>query len=165
MRNVPLDVLQAMFAVEADQRPIILVTVERDGDTLRLSSDATERITVTDSDIVYGTISRSENYLYFPMEVTLSDDQEGVPLRLKIIFANATGEIGWWFLRSSKIPVVTVELVADGDVDTPIITFPDFELRPFTIGNTVSVELSMKRLEREPWPAGIMGPAHFPGLF
>jgi len=165
-RDIPLGTLQEMFALEADEHPIILLTIERTGSTtFRLSSDPTERITVTDAEVVYGTKSNGEDFLYFPFDLILTSDQEGAPPRMTIRVDNVTAEISWWLMESTIVPEVTVTIVSSGDVDTAIASFPDFEMRSFSAGIQVEGQLVMSALEHEPFPSGTISPAYFPGLF
>jgi hypothetical protein len=183
-----------MYALDADEFPIILLTISRGMDILRLSSDATQVVysqqigagvaQVVDSSgnviisspggehiiayaqKVYGTISRGQAFIFFPFELTLPQDQaESVP-KMKVTVENVSAEIGWWLRKSTEKPAVTVEVVSSGDPDTPVASFPDFELSAFRGGSmTVEADLTLSNLEREPFPAGTFNPTHFPGLF
>jgi len=164
MRVIDLGALQNMFSLEPEEFPIILITLTRGADTIRLSSDATERI--SEDPIVYGTMSRTNPYVYFPFELTLPQDQAETVPRMRLSVENVSAQIGWWLRSSTTAPAATVEIVSSGDVDAPIASFPDFELTSFRGGKmTVEGNLSLSNLENEPYPAGSFNPAYFPGLF
>ena len=166
MRDIPLATLQAMFALEANEYPIVLLTISRGGDVIRLSSDPTERLAATSVEkVVYGTTSNGAEYIYWHFDITLGSDQEGTPPRMRITLDNVHPDIGWWLRSSTVAPDVTVEVVSSEDVDTPIASFPYFKLGHFNVGTTVEAELNLTVLEHEPIPAGRFTPAHFPGLF
>jgi len=163
MREVPLSTLRSMYALEADEYPIILIEISRGADIIRISSDATVRI--SEDPIGYGTISNGETYAFFPFEITLPADADTVP-KMRLVVPNISAEIGWWLRGSLTAPNVTVTLVSSVDVDTPIATFPDFEMRGFSAGTMqIEGELSLSNLEREPFPSGTFCPSFFPGLF
>ena len=164
MRIIPLSALQSMFALEAEEFPLILLTLSRPGQIIRLSSDPTQRI--SEDPIAYGTPSRGETFVYFPFELTLPQDQaESVP-RMNIRVENVSAEIGWWLRSSTVKPAATVEIISSGDLDNPIAVFPDFDLASFR-GGTMMVEgnFVLSNLENEPYPAGTFNPGYFPGLF
>jgi hypothetical protein len=164
MRIIPLSALQAMYALEADEFPIILITLSRGEDIIRLSSDATVRI--SEDPLVYGTVSRTLPFIFFPFEITLPQDQAESAPRMQITVENVSAEIGWWLRSSLTKPVVTVEIVSSSDLDTPLATFPDFNLSSFKGGSTtVQGMLSLSNLEDEPFPGGTFNTMYFPGLF
>ena len=165
--TIPLSSLQAMFALEADEFPIILVTLERTGyETLYLSSDPTARVLEEDDQIWYGTVSNGTTFLHYPFQLTLPGDQDEVVPGMTITVDNVSAEIGLWLRGSTVIPNVTVEIVTSGDLDTPIASFPDFEMKGFN-GDSFQVQgkLTLSNLENEPFPAGTFNPTEFPGLF
>ena len=164
MRTIPLSALQAMYQISAEEFPVILLTISRGEDVIRLSSDPTERI--SEDPIAYGTVSRDHTFIFFPFEITLPQDQAETVPRMTVRVENVSAEIGWWLRESTEKPLVTVEILASGDLENPIAVFPDFELSGFR-GGTMTVEATMilSSLENEPFPAGTFNPTHFPGLF
>lgn len=170
MREIPLDTLRSMYALEADEYPIILIEISREGmdDTIRISSDPTVRI--SEDPIGYGTVSSvsgsEKTYAYFPFELTLPQDDGTTVPKMRITVPNISAEIGWWLRGSIKIPIATVTIVSNADLNTSIATFPDFDLGNFNAGTmAVQGDLSLSNLEREPFPAGSFNPSSFPGLF
>ena len=166
MREIPLSTLRSMYALSAEEYPIVLIDIERVGmeDIIRLSSDPTVRI--TEDPIAYGTISNGETYAFFPFDITLPADEGDTVPKMRLVVPNVSAEIGWWLRSSLQVPMVTVTLISNIDLDTPIAIFPDFELRSFSAG-TMSVEgqMILSGLDREPFPAGAFSPSFFPGLF
>ena len=170
MREVSLDTLRSMYALAADEYPIILIEISRTGmdDTIRISSDATVRI--SEDPIGYGTVSsvsgEEKTYAYFPFELTLPQEDGSTVPKMQITVPNVSAEIGWWLRGSLEIPIATITIVSSADLDTPIATFPDFEMTDFNAG-TMSIQgnLSLSNLEREPFPAGTFNPSCFPAIF
>ena len=170
MREIGLDALRSMYALSADEYPIILITISREGteEDINISSDPTVRI--SEDPIGYGTVSSVSGaeltYAYFPFEITLpQDDGSSVP-KMRLVVPNISAEIGWWLRSSLVTPVATVTIVSSGDLDTALATFPDFDMPNFNAGTMqVQGELSLSNLEREPFPSGMFNPAFFPGLF
>jgi len=167
MREVPLSTLKSMYAVDSNEYPIILIALHREGteeDVIRLSSDPTVKL--GDDPIYYGTVSRGENYIFFPFEITLpSDESDSVP-RLTLSVDNVSGEIGHWLRSSTIAPTVTVEMLASSDLNAPIMTFPGFKLQSFVAGTMrIEGQITLTNLEREPYPSLCFTPSMFPGLF
>jgi hypothetical protein len=170
MREIPLSSLQSMYALEADEYPIILISISREGEEeiIRMSSDPTERI--SEDPIGYGTVSEvsgeEQTYVYFPFELTLPQDDGSTIPKMRIAVPNISAEIVWWLRSKLTTPIVTVTIVSSVDLDTAIATFPDFEMGSFS-GGTLSIQgdLSLSNLEREPFPSGSFCPSSFPGLF
>lgn len=168
MREIPLDTLRAMYALEADEFPIILVTITRGVDVFRLSSDSTQRI--TEDPLAYGTISSAsgsqQTYLFFPFKITLPQDEAESPPTLKIQIDNITGEIGWWLRQSTTKPTLDVLVVSSGALNTVVASFPDFEMTGFSGGSMqIQATMSLPSLEQEPFPFGTFNITNFPGLF
>jgi len=169
MREISLNTLRSMYALSADEYPILLISISRgEEDVIRISSDPTQRI--SEDPIGYGTISSvsgaEETYAFFPFDITLPQDDGNTVPRMRFVVPNISAEIGWWLRGSLVVPVVTVILISSGDLDTAIATFPDFEMTNFNAGTmSIQGDLSLSNLEREPFPAGTFSPAYFPGLF
>jgi hypothetical protein len=164
LRTIPLTTLRNMFALSSDEFPIILITISRGEDVIRLSSDSTQRI--SSDPIGYGTISRSNTFVYMPFELALPQDEAETVPKMVMRVQNVSGEIGWWLRSSLVTPKVTVEVVTSSDLDTVIASFPDFDLKSFQGGTMeVSGEIVLSNLEFEPFPAGTFNPSQFPGLF
>lgn len=169
MRTVSLAMLQAMFAPETDDYPILLLTITHDDlqEPIRVSSDPTQRVEETDEKVVYGTVSRQEQYVFFPFEMALPDDQEERAPRTRLIIDNVDREIVK-AVRTAQggAPRVQIEIVMASDPDTVEAELPDFDLRDVRYNVlTVEGDITLDSLAAEPFPAGSFDPARFPGLF
>jgi len=164
MRTIPLAALQEMFKLSPGEFPITLLEISRGEDIIRLSSDATQRI--SEDPIVYGTISAGETYIYFPFELTLPQDRAESISGVKIQVENVSAEIGWWLRKSTVKPTATIKIISSGDLDNPIMILPDYDLASFQGGTmTIEGELILSTLESEPYPGYTFTPGYFPGLF
>lgn len=170
MREIPLSTLREMYALSAEEYPIVLVEIGRVGmeDTIRISSDSTVRI--SEDPIGYGTISSvsgtEKTYAYFPFELTLPQDDGSTVPKMRIVVPNISAEIGWWLRGSLETPIATITIVSNAALNTPIATFPDFEMTNFNAGTmAIQGDLCLSNLEREPFPAGTFNPSCFPGIF
>lgn len=168
MRTLSATALAAIFAPESDDNLITLLTFDHDdlADPIRLCDHSLGRISETDEEVVYGVTSRTEDYIYLPMEVTLpTDDQMSAP-RMQIVIRDVTRYL-IPVIRSipTSIPV-TIELVLASDPDTVEATFSGFELAGITYNrDQVTGDLSIPTLTAEPFPAGTFTPASFPGIY
>lgn len=168
MRQLSSAALRAMFGPETGVFPIMLLTIDHEILTapIRVSSDATQRLEVTDARIVYGTVSRGQSYIFMPFEISLpSDAEDSVPtttIRLDNVGRDLTATI-----RSlTSPPSVTMELVMSESLDTVEATFPDFEISPIGYDDLeITGTLTVEGLVNEPYPAGSFTPGQWPGLF
>jgi hypothetical protein len=161
---------EAAFSAETGRVIIALITLTHAdlADPIRISTDPTQRITAmtTVTDVVYGTVSRGETFIFLPLRINLPSDTDEGPGEMTLEFDNVhrayTAAI-----RSIFTPVaVNVELVLDNALDTVEAQWPEFLLANIRYdASTISGTLKIETLEREPFPSGIFSPSAFPGLF
>lgn len=155
-----------LFAQESDVVPILLVTVhDKNGQVaIRISSDPTQRLS-TDP-LTYGTESRGDLYVYLPFEFILPQDRSDAPPRVDVVFDNIDRIFDPLFESIEGIPMIDLEIVTSLD--------PNYVERKFTnmiLSNVTSssgkivATLVRNALDKEPYPAGRITPATFPGLF
>jgi len=169
-QRVSLNFRQAAYAQETGRFPIALITFEHDdlASPVRISADPTERSTTytTDSQVVYSTTSRGNEYIYLPVSLILPDDTEDGPGEIKLEIDNVSRELISTIRSIYTPPTGTLELVMDNDLDTVELQWPDFLLGNVTYdASVVTGILSFETLIREPFPAGSFTPSAFPGLF
>jgi hypothetical protein len=157
---------EAMHAQETGEIPIALLTITHPdlAEPIRLSGDNTERLT-TDP-LVYGTVSRSNDYLFIPFRLVLPDDHDETAPQASLELSNITRE-HVAIMRSIVLPAsVMIEIVLVSDPDEVEITFPSFDLTKADYdANVMTLSLSMDPMITEPFPAHSFDPASFPGLF
>lgn len=168
MTTVSLNFRQSAYAQETGRVLICLMTLTHDDleEPIRLSSDPTERLDETVSEVVYGTVSRSQEYVYLPMTLKLPDDTDSGPGEMVIELDNIHRAYTQ-AIRTIQSPVkVNVELVMDNDLDTVEGQWPEYLLTGVTYDSAViRGTLRMETLESEPFPSGTFNPSYFPGLF
>lgn len=168
--------VQAMFAQETNSELILLVTVYDPQDPsqviLRLADGYTGRLTdlTTDEQVVYGVVSRGEEYLFFPMSINLPDEAENSAPRCSITMYDVTRYLMPYIRTIEGRPGVKLELVlANPDsiqADTVEVTFSNLFITNFTYNvDRITADLSMINYEVEPFPQYSFTPVHFPGLF
>ena len=168
--NVSLAFRQAAYAQETGRVIIALITISHEdlADDIRISSDPTQELTefTTDTDKVYGTVSRGQTYLFLPVAITLPNDSEEGPGEMKLQIDNVHRDY-MTTIRSIFTPAeVTVELLLDDDLDTVEAQWPAFELCNIEYDATVITgTLKLETYDTEPFPAGTFSPAYFGGLF
>jgi len=165
-RSVSMNFREAMHSQETSEIPAALLTITHPDleDPIRLSGDNTERLT-TDP-LVYGTVSRGEEYLFIPFRLVLPDDHDETAPQASLELSNITRE-HIAIMRSIVLPAsVMIEIILVSDPDEVEITFPAFDLTKVDYdANVMTLSLSMDPLITEPFPAHSFDPASFPGLF
>jgi hypothetical protein len=163
-----LNFRQAAYAAETDRVIIALITITHDDltDPIRISTDPTERLSTPLDDIVYGTVSRGNNYVFLPVHIQLPSDTEDGPGAMTITWDNVHRSYTE-MIRSIFTPAkFNVELVLDDDPDTVEAQWPEFLLTNITYDAlAITGTLTLETLERESFPSGTFSPSYFPGLF
>lgn len=167
-RITNIDFLRAAYAEDTGSVIILLMTVSHpDWDTdILISTDPTKRVLETSADVFYGTISRNKRFMFVPLMITLPDETEEGPLRMRITLDNVSRELISIIRNISSPPSVNVELVISDDVDTVLASWPEFLLVNVEYNaETISGDLVIETLVYEPFPAGTFTPSEFPSLF
>lgn len=166
MRILSLNFRQALFAQEASDVPIFLLTITHSAlaDSILLTTDPTERLS-TDP-LVYGTTSRGQEYLFAGVDITLPDEQDRKPPTSRLSVENVTRSL-IPLARSVATPAkVLIEAVLASDADVVETTFAEFDMTNLVYDTSVlTFDLTIDALATEPYPAGSFSPASFPGLF
>lgn len=161
---------ESAFAQETGSIPIVLITITHPTliDPIRLSSDPTQRITelTTASDVVYGTISRGDRYIYYPMQIKLPDDTDEGGNEINITIDNIHRDLTPTIRSITSPAVFCLEMVLDSTPDLVEISWPAFNMTNVQYNaQTITATLSLETLVSEPFPAGSFTPAAFPALF
>jgi hypothetical protein len=170
MTTLSLNFRQAAYAQETGRVLICLLTLTHEDLTepIRLSTDPTQRIAeyTTDTEVVYGTVSRGNTYLFLPMRIRLPNESDEGPGEMTIEIDNVHRTYTET-IRSLVTPViVNTEIVMDNALDTVEVQWPEFAINNIKYNSTtITGTLTLELLEREPFPAGTFTPAYFPGLF
>jgi hypothetical protein len=166
--------IRAVFSPEMDSDLIFLLTMY-DPDTgyvvVRLADNFTQRLTQapyqeTDTEVYYGVVSNSEQFLFLPMELTLPSEEEAQAPRCSLTLRDVTRFVTPIIREISGPPKVKMELVLSKTPDIVEASFIGFYINSFTYNaDSVTAELSMIDYEREPFPMHSFTAPYFPGLF
>ena len=164
------EAIRAVFSPEADSDLLFLLTVydPTDGTTVitRLADGFTKRISETDNEVIYGVTSRSQDFVFLPMEISLPTEEEAQAPRCSIVLRDVTKYIIPIVRTIVGPPKVKMELVLSKTPDTVEATFNGFYISSFSYNaDSVTADLSMVDYEREPFPMHSFTPAYFPGMF
>ena len=163
-----LDFLAAANASETGVFPILLLTITHEDllDPILLSTDPTTRIIETTSEVVYGTTSNGNDYLFLPMTLKLPGEPDQGPANMSIEIDNVALELTSLFRSISSPPSINVDIVLNSDVDIILTTWPEYLLINVHISaEIVRAELVLETLVMEPFPAGTFNPSEFLGMF
>lgn len=166
MRVLSLNFRTALFSQESSEVPIYLLTITHPSlsETIYLSTNPTERYS-TDP-LGYRTVSRSINFLYAIMDLTIPDEQDKSPPASKLTIANVARDLIPLARSVSSPPQVKIETVLASDLDAVEMTLPALDMSNLQYdANQLVFDLTMDSLVTEPYPAGTFSPAYFPGLF
>jgi hypothetical protein len=164
------EAIRAMFSPEADSDLLFLLTIYdpvNDSTVVtRICDGFTKRISETADDIIYGVTSRSEDFMFLPMEISLPTEQEAQAPRCSIVLRDVTKYVIPIVRTIVGPPKVKMELVLSKTPDVVEASFSGFYISSFTYNaDSVTADLSMIDYEREPFPMHAFTPAYFPGMF
>jgi len=166
-RSLSLNFREAINAAQSSELPIWLVTIDHDdlvGETIRMSSDPTERI--TEIPLTYGTYSGSNLFLFTGMSVMLPDESADAAPRSTLMLSNVSRE-AIVLARSVVTPArAKLELVLSSDPDTVEITSPWLDVLDARMNaQTITLDLGLNSMITQADPGDSFDPAGFPGLF
>lgn len=154
--TISLPAMQAMFAQETGEAPLVCVTVSHASlaTPLRLVNDGADLVRSA------GTFEAAEFDVSLP-----GDDPDETP-RLGITFSNIDRVAGRTLAAFTTPPLVTIEMVL---ASTPnvIESGPHvFRLTSWTrSAEVVTAELTVEDVQAEPYPKDSFTPNNSPGLF
>lgn len=166
MRTLSLNLRSALFAQETGIVPIFLLTITHASlaAPIRLSTDPTTRLSTTP--LVYGTVSRANQYLFVGAKVKLPDEVDRAAPASKLSVVDVDRELIPLARSISSPASLKIELVTSSDLDLVEATVPALDLSQAQWqADTLEFDLTMDSLANEPYPAGSFDPASFPGLF
>jgi hypothetical protein len=110
--------------------------------------------------------SRGNTYTAFPFKVTLPRDADRTAPSARLTIDNVSREIAQIIRSISTPPTVLIEIIRMDDFDAVEVSYPTFTLRNVTISAlSVSGELNVDDMMREPYPQRSFVPSEYPGLF
>lgn len=166
--SISVNFREAGYASETGRVPIMLITFDHADmvQPIRISTDPTERILETDGLIVYGTVSRGEDFVFLPMRFKLPDDNDSGPGEMQIELDNVDRAMTQT-IREIFSPIsVKVEVVMDNAPDTVDLEWPEYVLTNIKYdATTITGTMTLENLIREPFPGLMFTPSTAPGVF
>jgi hypothetical protein len=182
--------IKAMFSTESDATLMTLITIYDPTDSngtavaarlcdnylQRLDTDtiigligypADSQTVVTDgNDLVYGVISRSNNYIYVPVEISLPSEEDNSAPKCSLVIHDVTRYLTPVIRDIQSPPKVLIELVLTSTPNVVEASFSGFYISNITYNaDTVTCELAMTDYAVEPFPCFTFTPQYFPGIF
>ena len=168
------EAIRAVFSTDMDSDLIFLLTIydpQTGAVSVRLADNFTQRLTQapyaeTADEVYYGVVSRSNQYVYLPMDISLPSEQDSQAPKCSLTLRDVTRYITPLIRTINGPPKVTMELVLSKTPDTVEATFSGFYINSFTYNaDSVTADLSMIDYDREPFPMYSFTAPYFPGLF
>lgn len=155
-RSVSSLTRQALYAGATGEVFLILLTIDH--------TSLAEPIRVTSDSVT--TASRGNNFVAFPFDLSLPDDQEGRAPRARLVIDNVDRQIVQAVRSLTSAPSVLIEIIRGAAPDTVEAQFVDFKLTNVSYdAQKVEGDLMIEDFTAEPFPAAIFAPSLFPGLF
>jgi len=155
-RSITSATKDALYSQENGDAFLILLTIDHVTleTPIRVSSDAVN------------TVSRGIDFISFPFELTLPDDQENASPRAHLKIDNIDRTIVKTIRAINSAATVLIEIVRAEDPNTLEAKFLNFKLINVVYdAKTVEGDLTIEDFTSEPYPAGNFSPSLFPGLF
>jgi len=163
------EAIRAVFSTNSDDTFISLITLYdpvTSLPTLRVADNFTKRLSETSEDILYGVTSRSDDFIFMPMSITLPSEEDNSAPRCSIVLNDVTRYITPLIRNLGAPPKILLELVLKSTPDIVEAYFSDFYITGITYNESaVTFSLDMIDYSREPFPCYYFTPAIFPGLF
>lgn len=162
--------IKAMLSPDADDSLAVLLTFTGTGIStpVRIADSFTQRLTslTTADEAVHGIVSRSNDYIYVPFQITLPDEQIASAPRCQLTMTDVTRFLIPTLRALQSPPSVLIELVMTATPGTVEISFTGFQMGAITYNaNQITAELVVQSLAAEPFPQHLFTPSYFPGLF
>lgn len=171
LNSMSANAIKAMFDIESSDTLITLLTIKADSSIgipsdIRLTDTATQRLSETSEDVMYGTISNSLEYIFLPFEIVLPNDDNNAAPKCAISIHDVTRILLPTIRTINGPPEVVIQLVLSSTPNVIELSYSGFKLTSIKYdSNTISADLTMPSLEVEPFPLHSFTPAYFPGLF
>lgn len=162
--------IKAVFSPDSDSDLLFLLTIYDPVNptqvVARLTDGFTQRLSETADDVIYGIVSRTNEFMFLPMEISLPSEEEAQAPRCSIVLRDVTRYVMPIVRSINGPPKILMELVLSSSPDVVEASFSGFYISGFTYNSdTITGELSMINYDREPFPAYSFTPAYFPGMF
>lgn len=161
--------IKALFTPDSSDAVLFLVTFY-DSDTetaiARLTTGYTKRIYESAEDVIYGVTSRSNDFTFIPIEISLPSENDNTAPSFSLTMNDVSQYIVPIIRQLTKPPRVLLEVVLASTPDTIEASFDEFYVTNFTYdAHKVVANMEMTDYSVEPFPCYTFTPAFFPGLF
>lgn len=156
---------EALYAPETDEVFTVLVEIDHAdlSAPVRVASDWLEDLPISGGK---GVISNGTEYIAFPFEFILPDQNETGVSRAQLRIDNVSREIMISALSISTPASVNVKIVLSSDPDTVELELDGFKLKNLTADAfAIQGDLLLTTYDLEPFPSGRFTPSQFAGLF
>lgn len=164
-RTLSLNMKRAIFSQETGEVVVCLLKLDHAdlAAPLRLSSDPTIEL----SSGGRGTVHLGADYHFLPFDITLPDELEDRPPTARLSVDNVDRQIVQAVRSVSSGPIdVELRIVLASDPDTIEVGPMSFKARNVEYDESrVSATLAFEDVLSEPFPAQLITPNNFPGLF
>ncbi len=170
LSSLSASAIKAMLSPDADDSLAVLLTFTGTGiaTPIRICDTFTQRLSglTTDDEVVHGMVSRSNDYVYIPFQITLPDEQIASAPRCQLTMFDVTRYLTPIIRSITSPPNVLIELVMRTAPNSVEISFGGFQMGAVTYNaDQVTAELVVQSLAAEPFPQHTFTPTYFPGLF
>lgn len=162
--------IRSVFSPDADADLYVLLTIYDPNNPAsviaRLSDGFTQRLSETDTEVVYGVVSRGDSFTFLPMQITLPSESADQAPSCSITLHDVTRYITPIVRSLNGPPSVKLEIVLSKTPDVVEASFSEFYLTGITYNaEAVSGQLVMINYAVEPFPSHSFTPALFPGIY
>lgn len=161
----------ALMQQDTTDSDIILMTVSHPSwgsRVLRLSTHSTTllRLDANTNLPIYGTVSRGEEYIYVPVQVSLPNSADEQPPEAHIIVSNISRELSPYLkLVDKDPPKITIEVVNTGTPDVVEMSFENLDFATTTWdANSIDIKIVNDIASSEPIPYLRFSLGYFPNM-
>lgn len=161
----------ALMQQETGDCDIVLMTISHPSwgnRVLRFSTHSTTLLRIDDDTNlpIYGTISRGNEYLYVPVQVSLPNSADEQPPEAHIIVSNISRELSPYIkLVDKEPPKITIEVVNTGTPDTVEMAFEDLDFATTTWdANSIDIKIVNDIASSEAVPYLRFSLGYFPNM-
>jgi hypothetical protein len=114
----------------------------------------------------YWKFNEGNQYIAFPFGITLPSDEENAPPKAMLRISNVDRRIVQEIRGLASSPAVTIELVRAVDPHTVEVVYTGLELLNAKYdAQIISGDIAVRSFSREPYPASLITPSLFRGLY
>lgn len=168
LASLSSNAISTLLAQESTNPVITLLTISGTGiaTPVRLCDQFLTRLSETDTDVVYGLTSNSNEFYYLPFNISLPTEEFASAPRCVLTLQDVTRYLIPTIRNISTPPSVQIDIILASAPNTIEITFGSFTMTNIRYNaQTITADLMIEMLEIEPFPAHSFTPNYFPGLF